>query len=186
MRKVFFTLAMAVLIAVAFSLPAFSSPDYFPNRNNSGNIGKSTRAWAGGWFYDLYVLDDLNVTDDATIGGDFNVTGTSNLGTTKFKPTITTYSSADTLVATDTGGVIWITGSGTYNLPAAAPGVMLTIFSSTTVKLNPGDADLIVGLTNSAGDSILSDAAYRGITLVAADITNWIPVLYTGTWTDAN
>ena len=185
------SLLLAVVLLVAFCLPAFGI-DLFPSRNNSGQIGKSGKAWAWGWFYDLYVQDDLTVTDDAAIGGDaavtgaLTVTGDTSLGTLTHKPKLTTYSSADTLVATDTGGVIWITATGTYNLPAAAAGVKLTIFSSTTVNLNPGAADLIVGLTNAAGDSITSDAAYRGITLVAADVTNWLPVVYTGTWADAN
>ena len=190
------TMLLAIVLLVAFCLPAFGI-DLFPTRNNSGQIGKSGKAWAWGYFYDLYVQDALPVTD-AAIGGDMAVTGNStltgtlavtgdaSLGTLTSKPKITTYSSADTLVATDTGGVIWITATGTYNLPAAAAGVKLTIFSSTTVNLNPGAADLIVGLTNAAGDSITSDAAYRGITLVAADVTNWLPVGYTGTWSDAD
>jgi hypothetical protein len=59
--------------------------------------------------------------------------------------------------------------------------------AAVDVNINPDDADVILVLTNAAGDAISSDAAQGSrIELVAIDGTNWIALESAGTWSDVN
>jgi hypothetical protein len=98
----------------------------------------------------------------------------------------------DTWDADDVRGQIYTnTGAAgqTFNLPAAVAGMHFTVVLSAAVdvNINPDDADVILVLTNAAGDAISSDAAQGSrIELVAIDGTNWIALESAGTWSDVN
>ncbi len=44
------TLALVLIAALAFAGVAFSAEEYFPGKNHSGSIGKSSRVWQYGYF----------------------------------------------------------------------------------------------------------------------------------------
>lgn len=80
-------------------------------------------------------------------------------------------------------------GAQVITLPDAVAGMKVTVVltAAQDVDINPQTADVILGLTNAAGDAISSAATIGNfITLVAVDGTNWIAVGSSGTWTDVN
>lgn len=80
------------------------------------------------------------------------------------------------------------TGIVTLTLPDAVAGYELAVSNATTysIVVNPQDDDLIMNLTDAAGDEIWFDAAGEGVVLKAVDGTNWMPVATVGTITDGN
>lgn len=81
------------------------------------------------------------------------------------------------------------TGIVTFNLPDASVGMVVTILldENKDVNIDPNGSEQILVLTDSGGDSISSDATQGSlISLYAISATEWMPVGYTGTWTDAN
>jgi hypothetical protein len=89
------------------------------------------------------------------------------------------------------GTVFFATGAGTWNLPAAAAGMSILVYSTTAaaIVINPDNSDVIVlnGTALSAGDSITSaSGAGDYIALVAIDATTWYTIGRSGTWTDTN
>jgi hypothetical protein len=89
------------------------------------------------------------------------------------------------------GTMFWATGAGTWNLPGAATGMSICVYSTTAaaIVINPDDGDTIVlnGTALSAGDSITSaSGAGDFICLIAKDANTWYTLGRSGTWTDTN
>lgn len=80
------------------------------------------------------------------------------------------------------------TTSGTWNLPAAAAGLIykFVVIAQQAMDINPATGDIILGLADATGDAIRSSTTGNTITLEAVDSTNWIPSGVVGSWTDIN
>lgn len=77
------------------------------------------------------------------------------------------------------------------NLPEASTvlGCRFTFIvgAAQALVINPDNADQILLLTDSAGDSISADAAGESVTIEAISSSQWAPVgAEKGTWSDAN
>lgn len=86
------------------------------------------------------------------------------------------------------GQFYFATGAGTFNLPAAAAGMNICVYSTTAaaVVINPDDADDITlnGAIQADGATITSaSGAGDFICLIAADATHWYTLGRSGTWT---
>lgn len=119
------------------------------------------------------------------------VTTGAILGAININSDINGMSQGEMTTARVYGTMFFATGAGTWNLPAAAAGMSLCVYSTTAaaVVINPDDGDTIVlnGTALSAGDSITSaSAAGDFITLVALDANTWYTLGRSGTWTDTN
>jgi hypothetical protein len=81
------------------------------------------------------------------------------------------------------------TGQITLTLPVATPGDVVTIYvmSLQPIVIDPNGTERIQVITNTAGDSILSDSV-RGttITLVCQVAGSWEPMGQIGAWFDNN
>jgi hypothetical protein len=83
------------------------------------------------------------------------------------------------------------TGSLTFNLPPAAPGLhfIFALSAAQRIVVNPEDGDLFIGTgitpVPGAGDAIQSDQIVGTlIEIVAIDSTNWLQIRKVGTWAD--
>lgn len=86
------------------------------------------------------------------------------------------------------GRFYFATGAGTWNLPGAAAGMNICVYSTTAaaVVVNPDDADDITlnGALLADGAAITSaSGAGDFICLIAADATHWYTLGRSGTWT---
>lgn len=100
-------------------------------------------------------------------------------------------SSATTLTKSQCGSTIVSGGAHTMNLPEASTvlGCRFTFIvgAAQALVINPDNADQILLLTDSAGDSISADAAGESVTIEAISSSQWAPVgAEKGTWSDAN
>jgi hypothetical protein len=123
------------------------------------------------------------------------VTGRLNIAVASTTPgvlqnRITTVS--PTLTAAQCGSTVINTAASTAVLPEASTvlGCRFTFIvgNVSNFGINPADAtDIIVLLTNAAGDSIIADAIGESVVLEAIGIDTWAPVgAVQGTWTDSN
>jgi hypothetical protein len=106
-----------------------------------------------------------------------------------FKQVVTASSSGDTLTAAESGGIFTNASAFIVNLPAAAAGVGPYTFcvGSGAFTVNPGAADKILVLTDTAGDAIRSSTAGSCVTLTAIDSTNWVvTAMPSPDWSDVN
>jgi hypothetical protein len=123
---------------------------------------------------------------------DFSALNLATTGTISGATPSTTDANGMTISAAQAYGYIhWATGAGTWNLPAAAAGMSLCVYSTTAaaVVINPDDSDVIVlnGTALSAGDSITSaSGAGDFVCLIARDAEYWHTMGRSGTWTDSN
>lgn len=96
-----------------------------------------------------------------------------------------------TLTTADIGKTITSTGASaevTRTLPDDAPigfHVCIANVEGYTVNVDPGASDIILGLTNAAGDRIQSAAAGDTVYAEAVTLTQWVAVTR-GTWSDAD
>lgn len=102
-----------------------------------------------------------------------------------------TAASAATITAAQCGGVFVSAGAIEMELPEAstAIGCRLTFVVGAVANftIDPDAADIILLLTNAAGDSLIADALGESITLVAISATQWaVEGAEKGTWTDSN
>lgn len=86
------------------------------------------------------------------------------------------------------GRFYFATGAGTWNLPAAAAGMNICVYSTTAaaVVVNPDDADdITLNGTLLADGAAITSASGAGdfICLIAADSTHWYTLGRSGTWT---
>lgn len=182
----------ALLLVLALSMPAttFASVKGF---NSSG--------------LDLGHYDDIKCSTGVACSSESGKlkmrvygAGTDNLAGFLSPVAATVASITGDLSITNCGATMTSDGSviAIYNLPLASTAIgctytfavgvdenVGTYFGKITV--NPQDADQIVLLTNSAGDSITADDTGESVTLRAIGANKWAPVgKEQGTWTDAN
>ena len=178
-RKLF--VVLAVLVALAFCLPAFGV-DLYPTRNNDGRIGKSGKAWGLGYFYDLYVQDDLTVTDDAAVGGDLTVTGTFTATSPALTtPTITSPNVTYGVTATQhdyTAHEDWTlsTTEATYLLLVTSSGDGTD--SNIVVYPTPSNGQLYVVRNGSVQNNVIKPSGGTGITIASGKTAS---VIFWGT-----
>jgi hypothetical protein len=178
-RKLF--VVLAVLVALAFCLPAFGV-DLYPTRNNDGRIGKSGKAWGLGYFYDLYVQDDLTVTDDAAVGGDLTVTGTLTATSPALTtPTITSPNVTFGVTATQhdyTAHADWTlsTTEATYLLLVTSSGDGTN--SNIIAYPTPSNGKLYVVRNGSKQNNIIKPSGGTGITIASGKTAS---VIFWGT-----
>ena len=81
-------------------------------------------------------------------------------------------------------------GGGVWALPEASTVIGQTFcfvtIAAQNLDINPDNADLILALTNAAGDAIRNATAGNSICLTAMDATNWAATAIYGTWSDVN
>jgi hypothetical protein len=109
---------------------------------------------------------------------------------------VTAKTQADTPFAASVayaGQVLTNSGAGgalVFNLPEASTwiGRRLTfaVLAAQNLDVNPDNADLILGLTNAAGDAIRNATVGGTVTLMAIDATNIVVLGSYGTWSDVN
>jgi len=178
-RKLF--VVLAVLVALAFCLPAFGV-DLYPTRNNDGRIGKSGKAWGLGYFYDLYVQDDLTVTDDAAVWGDLTVTGTLTATSPALTtPTITSPNVTYGVTATQhdyTAHEDWTlsTTEATYLLLVTSSGDGTD--SNIVVYPTPSNGQLYVVRNGSVQNNVIKPSGGTGITIASGKTAS---VIFWGT-----
>jgi hypothetical protein len=105
---------------------------------------------------------------------------------------VTPYTTSDTFSYAHSGRLVTnpaATGTLTFDLPPAAPGMHFIFAVATTQKIavNPDDNDVFIGLlpTLDVGDAIESDTVVGTlIEIVAIDSTNWLQIRKAGTWAD--
>ncbi|MHC1726503.1 MAG: hypothetical protein AB9866_10915 [Syntrophobacteraceae bacterium] len=106
---------------------------------------------------------------------------------------VTDDANGKTVGAAEAGDVQTASGAGVWALPEASTCIGcvfdLAIKAAGNVDINPADADIILGLTNAAGDAIRCATAGSSIRLIVLDATNIVafgPSCIDGTWTDVN
>jgi hypothetical protein len=145
-----------------------------------GDNGDNVIISAGNWDVDTTTADfgTLNLVTTGTIAGGIPSTSDANGMTQGEMTTAGMYNR-----------MYWATGAGTWNLPGAAAGMNICVYSTTAaaVVVNPDNADQIKPLTNAVGDGATSaSAAGDFICLVAIDATDWMVLGKSGSWTDSN
>lgn len=137
---------------------------------------------------------DINggTIDGASIGASSPSTGVFTTLTGKLGVTAHTGTGAIT-AAECLGGTVTNTGASgaiVLTLPAAVVGysVLVYLTAAFDVNIDPNGTDQILGLTNSAGDAISSDATVGScVTLMCFATGYWSPYGGgVGTWTDVN
>jgi hypothetical protein len=77
-----------------------------------------------------------------------------------------------------------------FNLPEASTWIGGTLtfvtLAAQNLDLNPDNADVILTLTNAAGDALRNATIGNTITLMAIDSTNIVEIAAYGTWSDVN
>jgi hypothetical protein len=98
---------------------------------------------------------------------------------------------ATTLTAAQCGSTFYNGGAVEVELPEAStvPGCTYTfvVLNAANFTIDPDAADIIVLLTNSAGDSLIADAVGETLMVRAVSASQWVTVSTPyGTWTDSN
>lgn len=94
-----------------------------------------------------------------------------------------------TVLSTDTGSTIKVSGAYTMTLPAAAAGYNFCIvnYDGSDLTIDFTDAtDVALNEVNSPGDRVTNTTAFDSICLQAIDTTNWVTISSLGTWADGN
>lgn len=100
-----------------------------------------------------------------------------------------------TVLSTDAGKILTNSGAGaaiTFTLPEASTVIgkpfHFVVVTADTVNVDVDAADIIVPLTNAAGDKIVNTGTLGNmVTLVAVDNTNFVTLgKEVGTWSDGN
>jgi hypothetical protein len=134
---------------------------------------------------DILLSSSLDV--NSTIVGD----GSSALS--GMLRTVTNDADGDTLLIAEADIIETNSGAGGGTiivLPEAstAIGMQFTIVTITAQNndVNPDNADIIVGLTDVAGDAIRNATVGNTVTLAAVSASQWVVIGNYGTWTDVN
>jgi len=183
-----FTMAIAVLLAVA--LPVYASVGI-----NEAGVPKCTAT-------DLNVSTGLSQSCDGSTSsirlGDAsgNLQGTGATTSAGYARKIVADADGKTLTAAECGTIQTNTGAaspGIWNLPEAStvPGCDYIFLTTAGVNwsINPDNADIILSLTNAAGDSIRNSTVGNSVALVATSGVNWQAAIVAptnGTWADVN
>lgn len=98
---------------------------------------------------------------------------------------------ATTLTVAQCGSTVRNTGAVAINLPDGAAGVIGCRFTFVTgnasnFDVNPGNSDLILLLTNAAGDAIRNATLGNSVTLEYTGTNQWNQISIIGTWSDIN
>lgn len=98
---------------------------------------------------------------------------------------------ATTITAAQCGSTFYNAGAIEIELPEAStvPGCTLTfvVLNASNFTIDPDAADIIVLLTNAAGDSLIADAVGETLVIRAVSASQWVVVgTEKGTWTDSN
>lgn len=106
---------------------------------------------------------------------------------------VTADSDGKTMTIAEAGDVQSCGGAGVWALPEASTCIgcvfHFAVTAAANVDINPADADLILGLTNAAGDAMRCAAVGGTVTLVVLDATNiaaYGQYCPGGNWTDVN
>lgn len=182
---------------------------YGSNASGQSNASYLIRgAWkANGDAQDGFILFEDNSTGAAGNGDDMfkvdsggsvtlagSLTGSGTSALTGFVSTVIDAGGGpDTLTLADCGKTFISSEANQTNLPEASTciGCTLTfaVMHASNFDVNPDDADLIVGATDSAGDMIRSATVGDTVTLRAVSASQWAVVsMYPAStdWTDAN
>lgn len=98
---------------------------------------------------------------------------------------------ATTITAAQCGSTFLSSGAVEMELPEASTVVGCTLTfvvgNASNFTIDPDAADIIVLLTNAAGDSLIADAVGETLQIRAVSASQWVTVSSPyGTWTDSN
>lgn len=160
-------LTLSLLFLLAFSANAFEI------KNDSTSLGLSNKI-------------DCSTGINCTLN---KVSGITTMTTVGALETVVESSTAS-ILSTQCGSTFVNTATSQFELPEASTviGCTLTFVTgaTSTLVVNPDDADQILVETNAVGDAISNATNGNSIMLQAISASEWAPLSNVGTWADAN
>ena len=128
---------------------------------------------------------------NASLDVDSTIVGDGSSAITGMLRTVIVDVDGGTLTIAQSGSIWYATGAGVINLPEAstAIGMWFTVVVGATanIDINPDNADVILLLTDAAGNAIRADEIGETVTLMAVTAVNWVVWgAEKGTWTDVD